>query len=269
MRFWWEFGMNKTQLEIRQMVRKDAEQLHKLCESFVQDYVGPLERNVKFYQRVARKKDELRLVVTNPKGQIVGYIIASYFKGRRMGRINEIVVDPSLDFVSIAGLLVEKVYNTLVHKGAATIQAPTMLNPKYAQIFPNMGFFKVETQDVFMFAINNVPRFLDEIKPIIASRLKKIQNLNGTLEIKCREQSLFFQKEEEKIHQYEWTNRDIDCRILMDEHTLAEVLLGVTEVETARNGGKVLVETSLSERKVGEMLVRLFPKRQFLALNFW
>jgi predicted acetyltransferase len=261
--------MNKTRLEIRQMVRKDAEQLHKLCESFVQDYVGPLERNVKFYQRLARKKDGLNLAVINPKGQIVGYIIASYFKGRRMGRINEIVIDPSLDFVFVATLLVERVYNILVEKGAAAIQAPTMLNPKYAQIFLNMGFFKVETQDVFMFATNNVPRFLDEIKPVIANRLRKIQDLNGTLEIKCREHSLFFEKEGEKIHPYDWTNRDMDYRILMDEHTLAEVLLGVTEVENAQNDGKISIETSLSERKVGELLVNLFPKRQFLAFNFW
>jgi len=261
--------MSKTQLEIRQMVRGDAEHLLKLCESFVQDCVGPLERNVKFYYRVARKKDGLRLVAINPKGQIVGYIIASYFKGRRMGRINEIVVDLSLDFTSIAKLLAEKVYNTLVEKGAATIQAPTMLNPKYAQIFPDMGFFKVETQDVFMFATNNVPRFLDEIRPIIASHLKKIQDWNGTLEIKCREHSLFFEKEGEKIHMYDWTNRDIDYRILIDEHTLAAVLLGVTEVETAQNDGNVQIETSLSERKVRELLVSLFPKRQFLAFNFW
>jgi predicted acetyltransferase len=261
--------MNKTQLEIRQMVRSDAEQLHKLCESFVQDYVGPLERNVKFYQRIARKKDGLRLVVINAKGEIAGYVIASYFKGRRMGRINEIVVDPSLDFVFIARLLVEKVYNILVEKGAATIQAPTMRNPKYAQIFPNMGFFKVETQLVFMFATNNVPRFLDEIKPIIANRLKKVQDWNATLEIRCREHSLFFEKEGEKIHLYDWTNRDIDYRILMDEHTLAAVLLGVTEAETAKKDGKVQIETSLSEREVRELLVSLFPKRQFLAFNFW
>jgi hypothetical protein len=261
--------MSETQLEIRRMVREDAEQLHNLCERFAQEYVGPLERNVKFYHRAARKKDGLHLVVINPKGQIVGYIIASYFKGRRMGRINEIVVDPSLDFVFIAGLLVEKVYNILVEKGAASIQAPTMLNPKYAQIFPNMGFFKVETRDVFMFATNNVPRFLDEIKPIIANRLKKIQDWNGTLEIKCREHSLLFEKEGEKIHLYDWTNRDIDCRILMDEHTLTAVLLGVTEVETAQNDRKFLIETSLSERKVRELLVSLFPKRQFLAFNFW
>jgi N-acetylglutamate synthase-like GNAT family acetyltransferase len=218
---------------------------------------------------MARKKDGLRLVAINSKGQIVGYIIAFYFKGRRMGRINEIVVDPSLDFGSVARPLVEKVYNTLVEKGAASIHAPTMLNPKYVQVFPDMGFFKVETQDVFMFAINNVPRFLEEIKPIIANRLKKIQDWNGTFELKCREHSLFFEKKGEKIRLYDWTDHNIDYRILMDEHTLAAVLLGVTEVETAQKDGKIQIETSLSERKAKDLLVELFPKQQFLAFNFW
>jgi hypothetical protein len=261
--------MSETQLEIRQMVRGDAEQLLKISESFVQDYVGPLERNVKFYHRVARRKDGLRLVAINPKGQIAGYITASYFKGRRMGRINEIVVDSSLDFASVAGLLVEKVYNTIVEKGAATIQAPTMLNPKYAQIFPDMGFFKVETQDVFMFATNNVPRFLDEIKPIIANRLKKIQDWNGTLELKCGEHSIFFKKDGNKVHLYDWTNHDVDYRILMDEHTLAAVLLGVTEGETELKERNIQIETTFAKEKVKELLVNLFPKRQFLAFNFW
>jgi predicted acetyltransferase len=261
--------MSKVQLKIRQMVRGDAEQLLKLCESFVQDYVGPLERNIKFYHRVARKKDGLRLVALNPKGQIVGYIITSYFKGRRMGRINEVVVDPSLNFSSVAKVLVEKVHNTLVEKDAASIQAPTMLNPKYEQILPDMGFFKVETQDVFMFTINNVPRFLEEIKPIMTNRLKKIKDWNGTLELKCREHSLFFKKDKEKIHLYDWTDHDIDYRILMDEHTLAALLLGVTEVETAQKDGKIKIETSLSKRKTREILVSLFPKQQFLAFNFW
>jgi len=261
--------MSKTQLEIKRMVRGDAEQLLKMHERFVQDYVGPLERNVKFYQRAARRKDGLRWVAANKKGQIVGYILAFHNKRRRLGVITEIVVDPSLDFVSVAKVLVEKVYSLLVEKGAATIQAPTTLNPKYSQIFPDMGFFKVEIQDVFMFATNNVPRFLGEIKPIITARLKKVQGWNGTLELRCREHSVFFKKDGDKVQLYDWTNYDVDCRILMDEYTLAAVLLGVSDVETAHDDGKVQVETSLSKSKTKELLVNLFPKRQFLAFNFW
>mgnify|MGYP001047062752 CR=1 FL=1 len=261
--------MSETQLEIRRMVRGDAEKLLKMCESFVQDYVGPLERNIKFYQRTARKKDNLLWVAANKKGQIVGYILAFYNKRRKMGIITEIVVDPSLDFVSVAKVLVEKVYCILVEKGAATIQALTMLNPKYSQIFPDMGFFRVEKQDVFMFATNNVPRFLDEVKPILATRLKKVQGWNGTLELRCDEHSIFYKKNGDEVQLYDWTNQDVDCRILIDEYTLASVLLGVTDGEAALINKKIQVETSLSKSKSKELLVNLFPKRQFLAFNFW
>jgi len=256
-------------LEIRQMVQGDAQQLLKLHASFTQEYVGPLEREVEYYRRAARKKDGLRWVAVNQKGQIVGYVMAFYLKRRRFGRIFEIAVDPNLDFGSVARMLVEKVHNILVEKGVATIQAPTMLNPNYERVFPDMGFFKVEMQEVFMVAINNIPRFLDEIKPIMVNRLKKVQGWNGTLELKCGEHSTFFKKDGDKIQTFDWTNHDMDYRILMDEYTLTAVLLGVTEYEAAYAEGKIQIKTVLSKGKAKELLGTLFPKRQFLAFNFW
>jgi N-acetylglutamate synthase-like GNAT family acetyltransferase len=261
--------MSKMGLEIRQMVRGDAEQLHKLHASFTQGYVGPLERDVKYYKRAARKKDGLRWVAINLKGQIVGYIMAFYLKRRRFGRIFEIAVDPNLDFSSVARILAEKVHNIFVEKGAATIQAPTMLNPNYEQVFPEMGFFKVEMQEVFMVAINNIPRFLDEIRPVMVSRLRKVQGWNGTLELKCGEHSAFLKKDCDKIQTFDWTNCNIDCRIIMDEYTLVAVLLGVIECESALSEGKIQVKTTLSKDKAKNILEILFPKRQFLAFNFW
>jgi len=261
--------MSETGLEIRQMVQGDAQQLLKLHASFTQEYVGPLERKVEYYRLAARKKDGLRWVAVNQKGQIVGYAVAYYQKRRRFGRIFEIAVDPNLDFGSVARKLVRKIHDALVEKGAATIQAPTMLNPNYEQVFPDMGFFKVEMQEVFMVAINNVPRFLNEIKPIMVNRLKKVQGWNGTLELKCGEHSTFFKKDGDKIQTFDWTNHDIDCRILMDEHTLNVVLLGVIGCEDALTEGKIQVETALSKGKAKELLETLFPKRQFLAFNFW
>lgn len=261
--------MSDVRLEIRQMFRGDAEHLNILCQKFIKEYVGPLERDVRFFQRATRKKDGLRWVAVNQKGQIVGYVIAAYLKGRRLGRIYEIVVDPSLDFGHVAKILVEKVYKFFVEKGAATIQAQTMLNPKFSQVFSEMGFFKIETQDVIMVAINNIPRFLDEIKPIITNRLKKFQEWNGTIELKCGEYGIFFKKDSEKIQTFDWTNHNIDCKIIMDEYTLTAVLLGVIECEAALSEGKIQVETALSKGKAKEMLGTLFPKYQFLAFNFW
>ncbi len=261
--------MSEAKLEIRQMIRGDAQQLLELHASFAQGYVGPLERNIKHYQRAAKRKDGLRLVAVNQKGQIVGYAMAYYQKRRRFGRIFEIAVDPNLDFGSVARKLVRKIHDVLVEKGAATIQAPTMLNPDYEQVFPDLGFFKVEMQEVFMVAINNVPRFLDEIKPIFVNRLKRVQGWDGTLELKCGEHSAFFRKDSDKIQTFDWTNHRMDCRILMDEHTLNVVLMGVIGCEDALAEGKIQIETALSKGKAKELLGTLFPKRQFLAFNFW
>ncbi len=261
--------MSKAKLEIRQMVREDAQQLLELHARFSQVYVGPLERNAGHYQRAVRRKDGLAWVAVDQKGRIVGYITAVYVKKRRYGRIFELAVDPNMDFASVAKKLAEKVYGIMVERGAATIIAPTMVNPEFEKVFPDLGFFKIEMQEVFMVAVNNVPRFLDEISPILVKRLKKAQGWNGTLELKCGEHSAFFKKDGDNVQTFDWTNQDVDCRILINQYTLTEVLMGVTTCEDACAEGKIQVETAVSEGKAKELLRTVFPWRQFLAFNFW
>jgi len=261
--------MSKVKLEIRQMVREDAKELLELHASFSQQYVGPLERNIDHYHMAVRRKDWLSWVAVNQKGRIVGYITAVYLKKRRYGRIFEIAVDSNLDFSSVAGKLAKKVYDIMVEGNAATIVAPTMVNPDYEKVFSGMGFFKIEMQEVIMVAVNNVPRFLDEIGPVMTVRLKRLGGWNGTLELKCGERSAFYNKDGDSVQRFDWTNKDVDCRILMNQDTLMALLLGVTAYDDAYAEGKIQVEPALSKGKAKEILGTLFPRRQFLAFNFW
>lgn len=169
--------MINMSLQIRQMQRNDAEQLLKLYQQFVLHYVGSAARTLKSFQRMTRRKDNLRWVALAKQGKIVGYVSGTYAKGRRTGRIHEIIVDPQHDFATIAGLLAEKVHSTLIEKGVAMIQAASIRNPYYPQIFPKLGFFEVETDGVFMYAITDTAKFLTEISPIIAYRLKQLPPL--------------------------------------------------------------------------------------------
>ncbi|MDI6904693.1 MAG: hypothetical protein QMD13_04280 [Candidatus Bathyarchaeia archaeon] len=99
------------QFQIRQMQQGDAEQLQRIYQCFVLNYVGPVARGLKVFRRMARKKDNLRWVALDEQEKIVGYILSTYMKGKRLGRINEIIVDPNYDFETVACLLVDKVYN--------------------------------------------------------------------------------------------------------------------------------------------------------------
>lgn len=255
--------------QVRQMLREDAKQLQSLFERFASEYVGPLTRDIKFFRHVVRKKDELKWVALNQKEQIVGYVIASYDKRRRAGRINELVVDSKHDFSLAGKLLAEKVQNILIEKGAAVIHAYTMRNPDYSQVFPELGFLRIETRSLFMLAVNNVTRFLHEVKPIIAARLKRVREWNGILELRCGESSAYFKKVGDDVRLIDWTNCDVDYKIVMGANTLGEILLGATQSEEALKNGRIKVETSLSEDKAKDLAALLFPKRQFLAVNFW
>jgi hypothetical protein len=257
------------QLQVRQMLREDAKQLQSLFERFASEYVGPLARDIKFFRRAVRKKDELKWVALDQKEQIVGYVIASYDKRRRAGRINELVVDPKQDFSLAGKLLAEKAQSILIEKGAAVIRAYTMRNPGYLRVFPELGFLRIETSGLFMLAVNNVSRFLHEVEPIIVARLKRVQEWNGILELRCGESSVYFRKVGDDVQFIDWTNCDVDYKIAVGANTLGEILLGATQSEEALKDGRINVETSLSEEKAKELATLLFPKPQFLAVNFW
>lgn len=261
--------MSKMQFQIRQMQQGDAEQLQRIYQCFVLNYVGPVARGLKVFRRMARKKDNLRWVALDEQEKIVGYILSTYMKGKRLGRINEIIVDPNYDFETVACLLVDKVYNIFLEKGAAVVHAASIRNPHYPQIFPKLGFFVVETDGVFMYTITDVAKFLDEITPIMVSRLKKMQDWNGWLQISCKGGSRFFRKDSEDVRSFMWTNYDVDCKISLKTDILASVLLGVVNAQEAWAGGIIKVETTLSKDKVNELLAALFPKKQFLALDYW
>ncbi len=255
--------------QVRQMLREDAEQLQPLFERFALEHVGPLTRDIKFFRRAARKKDGLRWVALDEKEQVVGYIIASYNKRRKTGKINELVADSKYDFSLVSKLLVDKVQSVFASKGASIIRVSTMRNPMYSKIFPELGFFKAETHGLFMMAVNNVPRFVHEIKPIIASRLKRAQDWNGILELRCDKSSIYLKKAGEEVQQIEWTNLDVDYKITMRADTLSRILLGAIESREALKDGRIKVESSLPEDKAKELMALLFPKHQFLAANFW
>ena len=257
------------QLRIRQMQQDDTEQLQKIYKRFILNYAGPVASSLKRFRRIARKKDNLRWVALDGQGKIVGYISSTYVKGRRLGRINEIIVDQNYDFETVARLLVDKVYNIFLEKGAAVIHAASIRNPHYPQVFAKLGFFVVETDGTFMYTVTDVAKFLDEITPIIVRRLNKMRNWNGWLQISCKEGSRFFRKDSEDVQSFIWTNYDVNCKISLKADILASVLLGAVDIQEAWVGGIIIVEAKLHEDKVNELLAVLFPKKQFLALDYW
>ena len=256
-------------LQLRPMQSNDAKQLQALYEKLSLNYVGSAKRQPKQFRSMTRKKDNLRWVTLNRKGEIVGYVLAAYAKGRRTGRITEIVVDPEYDFETIARPLVDKVYRVLVEKGAAQIQAGTIQNPDYARIFPKMGFWRIQTDGVFMYAITDVARFLEEITPVIVQRFKKLKEWNGTLRVACENHHLMLEKEGEDVRLLLSTNLPFDCSVSLSASTLIRLLLGVIDVKKAFAENLVRVETTLSRKKTIKLLDALFPRRQFLALDYW
>lgn len=256
-------------LQIRLMQLGDAEHLLRLHQQFVLHYVGSAKRTLESFQRMTRRKDNLRWVALEELGKIIGYINATYAKGRRQGRIHEIIVDPQQDFTTVACLLAEKVHNSLIEKGAAVIQAASIRNPQYSQIFPKLGFFNVETDGVFMYTVTDTAKFLDDIMPIIIRRLKKLNDWNGLLQITCQENSKFIKKDGETVQPLLSTNQNTDCTIILAANALIGILLGAVDAQKAWIEGMIQIEATIHNEKMNKLLATVFPMQQFLALDYW
>jgi hypothetical protein len=251
------------------MQPSDTEQLHRLYEQFTLNFVGSAKRQVKQFQSMTRKRDNLRWVALNEHGEIVGYISAAYVKGRRTGRIIEIITNPKRDFEAVACPLVDKIYSIFLEKGAAQIQAGSIQNPNYSKIFPKLGFWHIKTDGVFMYAITDIAQFLNEITPIIVQRLKRLSDWNGLLRIVCENSPALFKKEGETVQALLSTNHPSDCDITLTANTLTRLLLGTIDTRKAFTENLIRVETTLPKKKTTELLDSLFPKKQFLALDYW
>lgn len=256
-------------LQIRLMQLGDAEQLHRLYEKFTLNFVGSAKRQARQFQNMTRKRDNMRWVALDEQGEIIGYISAAYAKGRRTGRIIEIITAPKYDFETVARPLVDKICGIFVEKGAAQIQAGTIQNPDYSKIFPKLGFWHIKTDGVFMYAITDVAQFLNEITPIIVQRLKSLSDWNGLLRIACENHHVLFKKEGETVQALLSTNCPMDFSITLTANTLTRLFLGAIDVQKAFTENLIRVETTLSKKKTIELLSSLFPKKQFLAFDYW
>ncbi len=257
------------QTRIRGMRKEDAEQLLNVYSRFAKEYVGLASRDIKTYKRLLRRKENTGWVALNQKGNIIGYVTARFDKRKREARLREIVIDRDRDFEQIAEPLLDKAYRSLLRKNPAVISAGSIRNPHYAKIFPQLGFFDVESTGVFMYTILDIQKFLTEISPVLANRLKQLKKWNGLLQLQCEEHSLFIKKQQENTETLIWTNQKPDFKITLSRELLTKLLFGVADSVEFFRRGQLKVETTLNGKEASQILATVFPKRRFLIMDFW
>lgn len=257
------------QIQVREARKEDAEQLLEVYHRFAEGYVGPARRDVKVYRRLLRKKDKLHWIALDEQEAIIGYISCRYDKKGRQGWITEIIADPNHDFKRIAKMLVSEVYEALQKRNVAAVYVDSIKNPAYTEIFPQMDFFDAESSGVFMYAILDASKFLNEIAPVMVKRLKKLEEWRGLMEIKCEGNSIFIQKDDKDAHAILWTSRTADFRIVLSPALLTKILFGAVDPIEAYKAGKLKVQTTVNPTKREQLLETMFPERHFLILDYW
>jgi len=259
-------GGEAMQMRIREMRKEDAEQLLSVYRRFAKEHIGLASREIKTYKRQLRRKENIGWVALNQKGNTIGYVTARFDKRKREARLREIVIDPNRDFEQIAKPLLDKAYKSLLRKKPAVISAGSIRNPYYAKIFPQLGFFDVESTGVFMYTILDTQKFLTEISPVLAYRLKQIKKWNGLLQLQCEEHSLFIKKQQENTETLIWTNQKPDFRIILSRGLLTKLLFGVADPVGFFESGQLKVETTLNGKEASKILATVFSKKRLMDL---
>ena len=261
--------MSKTRSKVRQATMGDKEQMLQLYSSFTKHFVGSASRTLKPYRRMLRKKDNINYVALDNQDRLVGYVWASFEEKERVGEFREIIVDPKRDFEQVANCLIEKVNAVFVEKKAAVVRAGSLRNPAYEKLFPKLGFFESESTGVFMYAVLDVDKFLNELSPVFENRLSKAKSWKGLAAIECDTHSLFIKKTGEGARYVVWTNEPIDFKVTLDKAVLTRLIFGVADPMECLEKRELAVESTVSREQVGTLLRHLFPRSQFLIMDFW
>lgn len=257
------------QLRLREAKREDIPELLSLYNNFTKMFVGPASRNAGNFRRELRRKDSINWVATDHQGRIAGYIHADFDKRFQRGQFSEILVHSDYDFDQVARPLAKKIYNIFVDKKVLSIRAHSMRNPGFDKIFPALGFFESESMGVFMYAILNVQKFLDELQPVLIGRLNDSVEKSILLQIECEGSSIFIQKINGAIQPFVYTNQPVDFRVILTREILMKLVFGIANPLESLKAGQLKIETELSGQKTNQILKTLFPKKQFLIMDHW
>lgn len=253
----------------RLATRRDSKQMLELYNRFIEHFVGSARRTLRNFGRMLQRKDNIIYVALEGKSRIIGYVCARFERNLRRGEFMEIVVDPAQDFGQVSKLLVKKVNDALIEKKASVIFASSTQNPLYGKLFSSLGFFESESTDVFMYAILNVPKFLDELSPVLVNRLERVKEWTGLIQVECNGHSLFFEKTSKSVQRIVWTNERVDFRLSLTTEILTKLVFGVANSIEALMAKQLTMDVTDGSGNPDRLLETLFPKKQFLIMDHW
>jgi hypothetical protein len=71
------------------------------------------------------------------------------------------------------------------------------------------------------------------------------------------------------VQQVIWTNQPINLKITLTQELLTKLIFGIADPVESHRTGQLKVETIEGSAKTNQLLKALFPKKQFLIMDYW
>lgn len=262
-------------IHLRRAKKEDIPEMLELYNEFSRQFVGVAHRDHRAFRLMLRKEDRsyptdlINWVAVEGRNRIIGYAHARFYRRSKWGDIIEIVVDPEHEFQEIAQKLMEKINDVLVEKKATVVSSYYVQTPAYEKVFADLDFFELKTNDVFMFSVLDSQILLMEIESVFLRRLEGVKRWEGLVQIECEEHNLSIRKTKGSVDTTVWTNQPADLKIVLSRDKLIQLVFGIKDPIESLKSNQIEVKTALSHKERDQLLRSLFPKQQFLIMDYW
>jgi hypothetical protein len=80
---------------------------------------------------------------------------------------------------------------------------------------------------------------------------------------------MFLEKTSKGVQRIVWTNERVDLKLTLTREILTKLVLGVADAIEAQDAKLLTVESASGSEKTNRLVRVLFPKKQFLIMDYW
>jgi predicted acetyltransferase len=214
-------------------------------------------------QRPYRRSEEAIALLAHRRGRLMGYVVAG--RSEKSARIEDIAALPDKKREDIVKALISHFHKVLLRRGLETVSW-WRWSQEFGGYLQSLGYRSRKTGGVSMFGIINLPRFFEEICPLLEKRLEG-QDWSGTIALEGEKHRAMLDIEKGRVRVAAGKPSRADIVIKGSDAAITRLVIGVqTAFEQLLQLD--LKITPILNGQTKELLTKLFPKLES-ADDYW
>lgn len=246
-------------LVIRQYQEGDEIKMSEIANQVYSDLL-----DVSLRIKAKRYRGDNKVVkIAEKDGDMLGYVSASTTEGKDEAELNDICLKNADDLGSIGAILLQSLHSDLASKGFKRIMFWNDLTKKeeVRKMLNMLGYYSRFIGGVRMFKIINLPMLLEELTPLLHSRIANsdYKDWQGRIGICGEQHKATMIIDNGEISITEELLSDIDIMLMTNDDTITQIVVGKIDPFDAYLQKNLIIKPIVND-KISGLLKQLFPK---------